>query len=126
MAGTLCTGCVMAEDWAAAAADIAEAIGEFEQAVLRRSQMIGSGPSAFSGPPLDFQISVVRKTVLQEQEGLVGVSKDHLLVSPRAQTAPTTGDRVSLDGGQTFREIESVRTVAPAGVTLLWDVALRG
>ncbi len=122
---------IVAEDWAAIAAEVAAAIGEVGFTATLRKRTTGPATPWDMTPPgtADATITVIddRYRVRDAAGNLLAASMRTITVAvqPGVPAAvPTKADRVQIGG--VWHEIGEVRSLAPGGVALLYECDLMG
>lgn len=123
-------------DWDELAADVNDLLGEFQQIILARPSTLppvyddDTGVATPVAPAVYFGSGAVFDYKQIEVTGTVIARGDQrLLLSPLQQNGtpmpqPTTSDDVMI--GSTLYAVVNPGRVAPAGVTVLYDLQLRG
>lgn len=115
----------MAEDWAAAAADIAASVAEVGSTATLEQPGTQTGPEydPTFGAATTYSVTVIDDQIKRaDAEGLVTARTRVLTLS--ATVAPVKGWRIQVDGE--WHRIKMVERVGPGGVALLYDVWLEG
>ncbi|MGR3574016.1 MAG: hypothetical protein ACU0CF_04675 [Sagittula sp.] len=99
-------------------------IAKFGQDATLKQISAGADPWAPAPTETTTTITVVDldREVRDASGTLTGQSKRTLYVSTSADVTPTKGDKVVIGGVE--HEIDSVRTLAPGGTTVLWETDL--
>ena len=126
----------MAEDWAGIAAEVAEALGEFQTVIIHQPAVTeyvpGSGMTVVS-PAQDHAGAGVELTYSAQSvaasQGLIQISDIKLLLSPLkadggAMPEPVA-DKWTVTLGARDLSIKRVTPTRPAGVVVLYELQLR-
>lgn len=113
----------MSEDWASIAAEVAGGIAEVGMTAAIRRQTLG-GPSydpsititdhACELVVLDIDLSKIDGTLIELADKMAYVSTAGLTIEP------TTADKIVIAGKE--HAIKNVKPLAPAGVTVYWEI----
>lgn len=117
----------MAEDWSAAAADVAEGLLEAgAAAVIVRLIPDPQGTPSDPGAPQETAHTVTAVVVdysQREREGTSIVTGDRKALVSATGVTPTPQDRFRWEGAD--MQIVDVRRLAPAGVAVLFELQVR-
>lgn len=118
----------MAEDWTAIAAEVAEALGEFTTVTLiKPGAETGPENNPTVGPPTEHELRAVLGdfNAFEISGTLIELSDRRIMVEASSGIVPTTADKVRIDG-ETLEIVAIPKSVAPAGVPVMYVVACRG
>lgn len=126
----------MAENWAAIAAEVAEALGEFEQITLHEPATDGdydemTDTTTGASPPQDHAGSGVEDaySAFSIAQGLVLAKDIKFLLSPQKANGqvmpqPVADEWTATLGGKLYA-IKNVKSTQPAGLPVLFELQLR-
>lgn len=136
----------MSEDWASVAAEVEAAIvsvGDVSQAsgypatIRRDGAVTGDAWNPTVGNPTYFAVKAIVTDIEQRDINgtLIASTKRMAIISGAAGVVPTDNDKIILgqaltfvdattDAGHAWQEIETVRTIAPAGVAVAYELML--
>lgn len=115
----------MAEDWAAVAAEVADAIAEVGFAAVLEKPGANTGPewAPVIGAPTTSAITIIDDTInIVNLAGTLVTQEERVLTVSTAGLAPQKADRVQVRG--IWHQISRVTPIAPGGVDLMYEVRL--
>ena len=116
----------MTFDYARPRATAERLIARFGRTATLRKPGAVTGPAndPTYGAPTDTTITCVDlEQRVRDGATLTDITRRTLIVSTSAGVTPSEGDTVVIDGGE--HEALEVRTLAPGGVTVMWEVDIQ-
>lgn len=114
----------MSEDWAAIAAEVADAIVSVGFTATLERQCETDGSEGGAEYATVGEITVIDDTITKRDAGGMVTGSTRVLTIKGNGTVPAKGWRVKVRG--TWHRIAAVKPLAPGGIDLLFDLGLEG